>query len=1850
MYFYRLTRGCVVNNFAVLNSHQNPNIMKKQFFLPVLLAVSFCSISQVYSLNIVSTLTGGNWNSTTTWVGSIIPSASDNVFIVGPVNLNIHTSCNNLTIQLGGILQNSGASHTLSVSGNLINDGIIRDASTTLILNVGGNIELRGETLNYQMTLNGAGNQSIYLQSGKIISLSKFNNVSGSVIAQSGLYFYNTDVDFDFNQLFLQPNSMLSFTGSGVGYRNIKEINIVGQSSMISLRNQYSIQSFTGSDLKVYGVFNINSNGNTFTGNTFLYDTLQNYGPSYTFQVNGNFTNYGLIRNAQNNLTMEINGNLSNYGRIENYRLIFTGANPQQVFCDSQGSFEVRYIDYNGSSSLIFTSDIIFYNAIVDLNNVTLTLPENSEFRLINNSITDFFRDAIIYGNNSRLIINGGFIQNLQGYNLYLGGMFRVGDNNSNFTDCILRDTLSNYGSSHGISFHGNFTNVGRIFNEANLLSVYCTGNVNHFGEWENTHTFLNGNLTQHLTFAPGSIFKGSNFNVSTASGNLVVHSDLYFDNTNMNFNFVNVTMPANAELNMTGSNKSLSRVNVYGNQLRIAFTDNCFLTDAQFFSNVTTEGIVKIGNNNCIFHQDVINEGILGNYGSNHFFTIGGNFTNYGTVENLTNSLTTYYYGDIINAGTFANYENRLIGTSTQDIRLIQGQSITSKVFFECGLGGSGFQWYKNDVMIPGATNVTLVFNQVTSSDFGYYYCTSSAGMSRIFSIGENLSVDFISDAPEAGSAPLMVGFNSTVTGGFPPFTYFWEFGDGYTSSDPNPFHEYMSSGQYTVILTLNDNYGVVTVAKENHVFVCNQPEPDFTIENICLGETAYFNDQSLSIVMEDSLSIRYANAVLNFSSQWDTENWGAIQILGEPDVYPLYGDFPTAWAPSTPNGPREWIELSFTDPEPITEVWIYETLKPGTVDSVYARNPVSGSWELLWSGTAFPAPLEARIQKIEFPETPFSVSEIRIALNTAAVSYWNEIDAVAIISDRGAFPSDESVFEWDINNDGDVDYYTKGNISHTFEEAGIYEAKLRIVNYGVCENEVVKTLSVNSIPAFIQHPEDLTVCTGTQAIFTAEAVMTGDYGFQYQWIGPFGHLSGETQAELIIPNATENDAGNYYLIAYNVCGYQMSNPAILTIQQNSTAFAGPDAVICEDESHGLYEADADHYSELLWETSGTGNFDDPQILHPVYTPSYDDILEGEVVLTLSAYATEPCVTTATSTLTLTVWRLPQVLIQPVSQTVCEGSDVEFTVEAGGTEPLYYQWYGPLGLLEGEENPVLQLPAVTIYDAGEYYVIINNACDEVYSEAAVLTVQQNSTAFAGPDAVICEDESHGLYEADADHYSELLWETSGTGNFDDPQILHPVYTPSYDDILEGEVVLTLSAYATEPCVTTATSTLTLTVWRLPQVLIQPVSQTVCEGSDVEFTVEAGGTEPLYYQWYGPLGLLEGEENPVLQLPAVTIYDAGEYYVIINNACDEVYSETALLTIQTSPTWDQTELPKNIFAACHAVPVPEILTATGNFGSPIEVIFEEIRTDGTCPNDYILTRSWAAIDSCGNMIVHSQVVTITDTQSPFLSNPANSCQGLDQNGLTWSLEVAASFDPAELENLIAVLYSDNCSELLGVQHLATTPGNSNINTSWIFYYDFAIFDECGNLEYCSVTYSGGFVDNTLELVNKEIDNGESLCYGATQTITTQNITVLPGGSLTLIAGQSIHLFPELLVEIEGYFHAYISNSYCTNPSPLVAAKEAGSLYLAANELPAIHYRNVTLYPNPTFGKFTIGMQTEDSNCELLIEIYSTTGERIVIEKFSGHSKNFDISLWPKGVYIIRVLSGEVVSYHKLIHN
>src|SRR5881296_3324432 len=73
---------------------------------------------------------------------------------------------------------------------------------------------------------------------------------------------------------------------------------------------------------------------------------------------------------------------------------------------------------------------------------------------------------------------------------------------------------------------------------------------------------------------------------------------------------------------------------------------------------------------------------------------------------------------------------------------------------------------------------------------------------------------------SPSNPAPVLAVTFTASATGGTQPYSYNWDFGDGFTSNGQSVSHSYLLTGTYTVTLTVNDANGA-TVSTSQTVTV---------------------------------------------------------------------------------------------------------------------------------------------------------------------------------------------------------------------------------------------------------------------------------------------------------------------------------------------------------------------------------------------------------------------------------------------------------------------------------------------------------------------------------------------------------------------------------------------------------------------------------------------------------------------------------------------------------------------------------------------------------------------------------------------------------------------------------------------------------------------------------------------------------------------------------------------------------------------------------------------------------------------------------------------------------------------
>ncbi len=88
------------------------------------------------------------------------------------------------------------------------------------------------------------------------------------------------------------------------------------------------------------------------------------------------------------------------------------------------------------------------------------------------------------------------------------------------------------------------------------------------------------------------------------------------------------------------------------------------------------------------------------------------------------------------------------------------------------------------------------------------YLEQSSATSLIQVSLVHSRLSVEFVANTRHIKEGDK-VWFRPEVTGGFEPFSYQWDFGDGDTSNEESPGYEYNDDGNFTVTLTVTDDRG---------------------------------------------------------------------------------------------------------------------------------------------------------------------------------------------------------------------------------------------------------------------------------------------------------------------------------------------------------------------------------------------------------------------------------------------------------------------------------------------------------------------------------------------------------------------------------------------------------------------------------------------------------------------------------------------------------------------------------------------------------------------------------------------------------------------------------------------------------------------------------------------------------------------------------------------------------------------------------------------------------------------------------------------------------------------------------
>lgn len=233
-------------------------------------------------------------------------------------------------------------------------------------------------------------------------------------------------------------------------------------------------------------------------------------------------------------------------------------------------------------------------------------------------------------------------------------------------------------------------------------------------------------------------------------------------------------------------------------------------------------------------------------------------------------------------------------------------------------------FKFNANDE-VESATNFAdnlgpVVYLLMNPVDQSLMYVKYPAEIRRIRYTGviNNPPTAVLSKSSYYGNAPLTVNFNSNFSSDpeLRPMTYAWDFGDGTTSTDPNPTHQFFAlttaPQNFLVKLTVTDDIG--QTSNESTIIFVNNTPPVVAITS--------FNDGDLYPITAPFYLTLLANVSDNESPEQDLKySWQTIlhhNFHEHPEAFDTNRVSQTYITPETCNETFYYeIKLTITDPQ---------------------------------------------------------------------------------------------------------------------------------------------------------------------------------------------------------------------------------------------------------------------------------------------------------------------------------------------------------------------------------------------------------------------------------------------------------------------------------------------------------------------------------------------------------------------------------------------------------------------------------------------------------------------------------------------------------------------------------------------------------------------------------------------------------------------------------------------------------------------------------------------------------------------------------------------------------------------
>jgi gliding motility-associated-like protein len=440
-----------------------------------------------------------------------------------------------------------------------------------------------------------------------------------------------------------------------------------------------------------------------------------------------------------------------------------------------------------------------------------------------------------------------------------------------------------------------------------------------------------------------------------------------------------------------------------------------------------------------------------------------------------------------------------------------------------------------------PGTYTVTLVVNTTN-------FCSDTVSYSAI--VYNNPVASFTTADVCKGADSVIFTNTSTIASPDSIITYLWNFGDGTNASSVDTTHKYTTHGAYNVILitTTSNN---CTDAATTTVSVFDAPATNFTLADVCLFDTAVFNNTSV-------------NPTMGTIASW-TWNLGDGSPLINNVSMPLYrynaiGNYEVTLITRSSNlACADTLTDSISVfPMPVADftsvdVCLNDAMSFSNLSDVVSGTIDAWSWDF---GDSSPLNTNQHPNHTYASYNTFTVTQIVTSnhackdtvsktvivhpLPTALFSLSNVCDGTAMpFTDMSTIPTGIiQTWQWDFGDT--TPFNTNQNCTHLYTTHGPYPIELLVVSQFGCKDSLTLPGIVNPNPSVDFTSIDTAGCEDLCIDFENLSIIAAGNNSTYAWeFGP--------------PNATVNEENSSYCYTNDSVYAPVNYDVTLTVTSNA-------------------------------------------------------------------------------------------------------------------------------------------------------------------------------------------------------------------------------------------------------------------------------------------------------------------------------------------------------------------------------------------------------------------------------------------------------------------------------------------------------------------------------------------------------------------------------------------------------------------------------------------------------------------------------------------------------------------------